>query len=52
MNNSKTKILNTFFKINNEEEVEQTSHIKDNVQKYLSNLDESFIDVNVDHSSL
>ena len=46
MNNSKTKILNTFFKINNEEEVEQTSHIKDNVQKYLSNLDESFIDVN------
>lgn len=46
MNNSKTKLLNTFFKINNEEEVEQTSHIKDNVQKYLSNLDESFIDVN------
>lgn len=46
MNNSKTKILNTFFKINNEEEVEQTSYIKDNVQKYLSNLDESFIDVN------
>jgi hypothetical protein len=46
MNNSKTKILNTFFKINAEDEVEQTSHIKDNVQQYLSNLDESFIDVN------
>jgi hypothetical protein len=46
MNNSKTKILNTFFKIKSEEDQEQTSHIKDNVQKYLSNLDESFIDVN------
>ena len=46
MNNSKTKILNTFFKINAEDDVEQTSHIKDNVQQYLSNLDESFIDVN------
>ena len=46
MNNSKTKILNTFFKIKGEEDEEQTSHIKDNVQKYLSNLDESFIDVN------
>jgi hypothetical protein len=46
MNNSKTKLLNTFFKINSDIEEENTSHIKDNVQKYLSNLDESFIDVN------
>jgi len=46
MNDNKTKLLNTFFKIHNDDEEIHTSHIKDNVQQYLSNLDESFIDVN------
>jgi len=46
MNNSKTKLLNTFFKINNDDEQEQTTDSKDSVQKYLSSLDESFLDVN------
>lgn len=44
--NNKTKILNSFFKIktddNNDEDTDEN---KDNIQKYLSNLDESFIDI-------
>ena len=44
-NNNKTKILNSFFKINSEEEQQTISDNKNSVQKYLSNLDESFIDI-------
>ena len=45
----KTKILNSFFKINKPEIDTNKSQIKNcnNVQKYLSNIDDSFIDVNL-----
>jgi len=46
LNNSKTKLLNTFFKINSTDGEQQNMPNKDNIQKYLSNLDESFIDIN------
>jgi hypothetical protein len=47
LNNKKTKILNSFFKINTENEIDESiAENKDIVQKYLSNLDESFIDIN------
>jgi len=46
MDNNKTKLLNSFFKIKSEEESNHTNENKDNIQKYLSNLDESFIDIN------
>jgi ribosome-binding protein aMBF1 (putative translation factor) len=45
MDNNKTKLLNSFFKIKSEEEVQHSNENKDNIQKYLSNLDESFIDI-------
>ena len=43
---SKSKLMNTFFKIKEEDEPiqKETSNI---VQKYLSNIDDSFIDVNL-----
>jgi hypothetical protein len=47
MDNNPTKLLNSFFKIktnDNKEKVESKN--KDNIQKYLSNIDESFIDIN------
>jgi len=47
MDNNPTKLLNSFFKIktnDNQEKVESKN--KDNIQKYLSNIDESFIDIN------
>ena len=47
MDNNPTKLLNSFFKIktnDNQEKVETKN--KDNIQKYLSNIDESFIDIN------
>ena len=46
MDNNKTKLLNSFFKINSKEEDDNSTENKDNIQKYLSNLDESFIDIN------
>jgi len=46
LDNNKTKILNSFFKITTENDVEKSNENKNNVQKYLSNLDESFIDIN------
>ena len=46
MNNNKTKLLNSFFKITTENEEQHSSENRDNIQKYLSNLDESFIDIN------
>ena len=46
LNNSKTKLLNTFFKINTNDAEQPNVPNKDYIQKYLSNLDESFIDIN------
>ena len=46
MNNNKTKLLNSFFKINTENEQQPDTINRDNIQKYLSNLDETFIDIN------
>jgi hypothetical protein len=47
LDNNKTKILNSFFKINvDKEDKDEESKNKDTIQKYLSNMDESFIDVN------
>jgi hypothetical protein len=44
--NNKTKILNSFFKIKTDDSNDKdTDENKDNIQKYLSNLDESFIDI-------
>jgi hypothetical protein len=44
--NNKTKILNSFFKIKTDDSNhEDSDENKDNIQKYLSNLDESFIDI-------
>ena len=45
-NNNKTKLLNSFFKIKTDENEQTIREHKDSVQKYLSNLDESFIDIN------
>ena len=46
--NKKTKILNSFFKIDNSTERvnELTSMNDNNVKKFLSNIDQSFINVN------
>ena len=46
--NTKTKILNSFFKIDGENDRvnELTSLNNNNVKKFLSNIDESFINVN------
>ena len=46
LDNNKTKLLNSFFKIKSEEVSIQNNENKNNIQKYLSNLDESFIDIN------
>ncbi len=47
MDNNKTKLLNSFFKIQTQDD-EQNNNTdnNDHIQKYLSNLDESFIDIN------
>ena len=49
INNSKTKLMNTFFKIKQQED--DTINVNNNnnsniVQKYLSNIDDNFLDVN------
>ena len=47
LNNNKTKLLNNFFKINcDNDDTQNTTINKDSVQKYLSNMDESFINLN------
>ena len=44
---NKTKLLNSFFKLNNEIENKQVDTNTQNiVQKYLTNVDDSFIDIN------
>ena len=50
-NNSKSKILNSFFKINDEEKTNNTENENQNskekiIKNYLSNIDESFININ------
>ena len=46
LDNNKTKILNSFFKITPDEEVIHDTKNNDTIRQYLSNLDETFIDVN------
>jgi len=45
---NKTKLINDFFKIKQEKDEDKITHNENNniVQKYLSNIDDSFIDVN------
>jgi hypothetical protein len=48
-NSNKTKIMNSFFKINKESENNSTITTNENkniVQKYLTNIDDIFLDVN------
>ena len=47
---SKNKSLNAFFKINTEEETDKNNAVKNThtiFQKYLANIDESFLDINL-----
>lgn len=46
MNNNKTKLLNSFFKIDSLDCSNNPSENKEKILKYLSNLDQSFIDIN------
>ena len=46
MNNNKTKLLNSFFKINSVDCSNNSCENKEKILKYLSNLDQSFIDIN------
>jgi hypothetical protein len=45
---NKSKIVNSFFKIRDEPVIDNTAHVENSniVQKYLSNIDDMFIDVN------
>jgi hypothetical protein len=46
-NSKKTKLLDAFFKINKDDSDKMTENKNNNIfQKYLSNIDESFIDIN------
>jgi len=44
--NSKTKLMNNFFKIKQSEEEQPDNVSKNIVHKYLCNVDESFLDIN------
>jgi hypothetical protein len=46
MNNNKTKLLNSFFNIDSTNGLNKPTENKEQILKYLSNLDESFIDIN------
>lgn len=46
MNNNKTKLLNSFFNLGSSNESSNINVNKEHILKYLSNLDESFIDIN------
>jgi hypothetical protein len=47
-NTSKSKLINSFFKIKEEDENNKINYNENNniIQKYLSNIDESFLDIN------
>jgi len=47
-NTNKAKLVNSFFKIKQENDVNKTANIDNNniVQKYLTNIDDVFLDVN------
>jgi hypothetical protein len=47
-NTNKAKLVNSFFKIKQESDVNKTANIENNniVQKYLTNIDDVFLDVN------
>ena len=47
-NTNKAKLVNSFFKIKQENDVNKTANIDNNniVQKYLTNIDDIFLDVN------
>ncbi len=45
LDNNKTKILNSFFKVKTTDENVNDTKNKDTIQQYLANIDESFIDV-------
>jgi len=47
-NNNKSKLVNTFFKIKPEHDLDKIAQKENNniVQKYLSNIDDSFLDIN------
>jgi hypothetical protein len=44
--NNKTKILNSFFKIKTDKQDNIENKAKENTLKYLTNIDETFIDIN------
>ena len=48
INTNKTNLVNSFFKIKNEENINELELIENNniVKKYLSNIDDTFLDVN------
>jgi hypothetical protein len=46
LDNNKTKLLNSFFKIKNDDNNEDKNKNKETIQKYLCNIDESFMDIN------
>ena len=43
---NKTTILDTFFNKNKDDQKESVSNEKKNIQKYLTNVDDSFLDIN------
>lgn len=45
LDNNKTKILNSFFKVKTDHDNVNDTNNKDTIQQYLANIDESFIDV-------
>ena len=45
MDNNKTKLLNSFFKIQSHKDSNDDDENKDNIQKYFTNIDESYIDI-------
>ena len=48
INTNKTNLVNSFFKIKNEDNINELDLIENNniVKKYLSNIDDTFLDVN------
>ena len=45
LDNNKTKILNSFFKVKQNDDIVNDTKNNDTIKQYLANIDESFIDV-------